>query len=223
VGGRLSKPTAVTSAAGNYVENPLMNARVVLRFTVIAAVLWCAWQRFEHRPMTPPDGPVAPAEPRQTNIETTTTLAHGRWRLTPRAHYEVTARILARESYHFDALADLVPEDLALGWGPMSDNRILAAFDISQSARFYIWRPVSALPIPRDAVIAHSANTHVIPADDHIRAQLAQLRVGQVVRLTGTLVDATRDDGALLRTSLTRTDSGAGACEVLLVEHVGGA
>jgi len=41
--------------------------------------------------------------------------------------------------------------------------------------------------------------------------------------LTGTLVDATRDDGALWRTSLTRTDAGAGACEVLLVEHVGGA
>ena len=114
------------------------------------------------------------------------------------------------------------PEDLALGWGPMSDNRILAAFAISQSARFYIWRPLTVLPIPREDVITHSANTHIIPADDRVRSQLAQLRIGQVVRLTGTLVDATRDDGALLRTSLTRTDSGAGACEVLLVEHVGG-
>jgi hypothetical protein len=34
------------------------------------------------------------------------------------------------------------------------------------------------------------------------------------------LVDAARDDGAGLRTSLTRTDSGAGACEVMLVETV---
>jgi hypothetical protein len=198
-----------------------MNTRAAIHITLVGALLWCAWQRFELRPLKPQDGRIAPAEPHQSDADTTTTLAYGRWRLTPRAHYEVTARILGRESYHFDALADLVPEDLALGWGPMSDNRILAAFDISQSARFYSWRPLTALPIAREDVITHSANTHVIPADKHIRSELAQLRVGAVVRLTGTLVDAARDDGLLLRTSLTRTDSGAGACEVLLVEHVG--
>ena len=48
--------------------------------------------------------------------------------------------------YHFDMISDLVPEDLALGWGPMSDNHVLAAFDISQSARFYTWRPRSVRP-----------------------------------------------------------------------------
>ena len=85
---------------------------------------------------------------------------------------------------------------------------------------FYSWRPHSELPIPRDDIIAHSANTHVIPANDQIQKRLAHLRTGEVVRLTGTLVDANRDDGAWLRTSLTRADSGAGACEVLLVETV---
>ncbi|HYL70105.1 MAG TPA: hypothetical protein VEY89_02235, partial [Candidatus Dormibacteraeota bacterium] len=69
-------------------------------------------------------------------------------------------------------------------------------------------------------VIEHSANTHVIPADAGIARQLARLRVGQVVHLSGSLVDATRDDGAWLRTSLTRSDTGAGACEVMLVEQV---
>jgi len=147
-------------------------------------------------------------------------LRHGHWTLTPRASYDVTARILSREDYRFDAMADLVPEDLALGWGPMSDNRILASFDISQGARFYTWRLRGELPIPREDVIEHSANTHVIPSDSVIRRELARLRVGQVVRLTGTLVDGVRDDGASIRTSLTRTDTGAGACEIMLVEHV---
>ena len=64
------------------------------------------------------------------------------------------------------------------------------------------------LPIARQAVIEHSANTHVIPGDSRIGSQLAHLRVGQIVHLSGTLVDATRDDGMCLRTSLTRTDSG---------------
>ena len=53
-----------------------------------------------------------------------------------------------------------------------------------------------------------------------IRSQLARLRVGEVVHLGGQLVDARRDDGAWIRTSLTRADAGAGACEVLLVRSV---
>ncbi|HEY0340351.1 MAG TPA: hypothetical protein VGC34_06070, partial [Steroidobacteraceae bacterium] len=143
-----------------------------------------------------------------------------RWELTARARYDITARILSREDYAFDAMSDLVPEDLALGWGPMSDEQVLSALKITQSARFYSWRPVKELSISRQDVIEHSANTHVIPADSSIRSQLARLRVGQVVHLTGLLVDAKRNDGAFVRTSLTRTDTGAGACEVMLVERV---
>jgi len=72
----------------------------------------------------------------------------------------------------------------------------------------------------RQEVIEHSANTHVIAADAHVGLQLKRLRVGQVVRLMGSLVDGVRDDGVSIHTSLTRSDSGAGACEVMLVEGV---
>lgn len=197
-----------------------MNWRGTLYVILVAFGLWSAWGQFRLRPVHPPDGALAPEEPRQSTTEDGTPIRHGRWILTPRADYDITARILSREDYRFDALADLIPEDLALGWGPMSDNRVLAQFEISQSVRFYEWRPHGVLPILRESVISHSANTHVIPANDLVRAQLARLRVGEVVHLTGPLVDAKRDDGTWVRTSLTRLDSGPGACEVLLVENV---
>ena len=114
-----------------------------------------------------------------------------------------------------------MPEDLALGWGRMSENRVLSGLVIDQGARFYSWRTRStAWPIPRAEIVEHSANTHVIPATGALREQLDRLRIGQVVRLEGELVDGDRDDGATLRTSLTRSDSGSGACEILLVRHV---
>jgi hypothetical protein len=182
--------------------------------------LWNLWQRFELRPVHPADGPLATTDPLQTDLERESTAQRGRWTLTGRAHYEVTARILGREEYRMDPLSDLIPEDLALGWGPMSDNRVLESFEISQSARFYSWHPRKELPIPREEVIEHSANTHVIAADEHVGSQLKRLRVGEVVRLTGVLVDAVRDDGTYIHTSLTRSDSGAGACEVMLAEGV---
>ena len=184
---------------------------------VLLAGTYNAWQRWESRPVHPPDGALAPDEPAQTDLENAAPVRHGRWMLTPRADYEITARILSREDYRFDSVADLIPEDLALGWGPMSDNHVLAAFDISQGVRFYTWRPRGSLPIARDDVISHSANTHVIPADERIRSELGHLRVGQVVHLGGTLVDALRDDGAWLqhladphryRRRLLRSDAG---------------
>jgi len=197
-----------------------MDWRHLLFTALVAAGLWQGYDDWQLRPVHPPDGPIAPDDPRQTDIEGAPVTTLGRWRLTPQARYDIIARIPAREDYHFDLLADLIPEDLALGWGPMSDNRVLRAFEITQGARFYSWRPKRELIIPQQAVIEHSANTHVIPADAQVRRQLKRLRVGQVVHLTGLLVNAMRDDGTWIHTSLTRTDSGPGSCEVVLVESV---
>jgi hypothetical protein len=187
---------------------------------LIVGGLWQVGHQWRLRPVHPPDGLLAPDDPQQSNLQHAATIAFGRWTLTPRADYDITARILSREDYFFDGLSDLVPEDLALGWGVMSDNRILHLLKIDQGARFYEWRPLAPLPIAREDVIEHSANTHVIPADSVVRSQLARLRVGEVVHLTGTLVDGVRSDGRFFRTSLTRSDTGAGACEVMLVRGV---
>jgi hypothetical protein len=193
--------------------------RSLLIILVLGALLqgWLLWQQ---RAVHPSAGILAPSDPVQNNLDSQPPLEHGHWLLKPRASYDITARILSREDYHFDAIADLVPEDLALGWGPMSDTRILQSFDISQGYRFYNWRPRHGLPVPREVVIEHSANTHVIPADAGVRSQLRKLRVGQVVHLTGLLVDGVSSDGRTVHTSMTRTDSGPGACEIMLVQDL---
>jgi hypothetical protein len=191
----------------------------ILKVFLVSYIVWGAWHWNANRPVRAPDGVLAEAEPEQTMIPEQR-LQIGRWTLTMRATYQLTARVLAREPYHFDAMSDLVPEDLALGWGPMSDNSVLRTIDISQSNRFYYWRASSATRLARETIISHSANTHVIPQTPAIARALARLRPGEVVTLSGDLVDAVRDDGRSLKTSLVRTDTGAGACEVMLVTDV---
>jgi hypothetical protein len=190
----------------------------VFKLLFLTYVAWGAWNWLVNRPVHPADGILAGAEPQQGEAPPGPPRRMGRWTLTPRATYQITARILGVERYHFDVLAGLVPEDLALGWGPLSDNGVLNTMDITQSNRFFFWRSRGLLS--RDIIISHSANTHVIPQDSEVARQLAHLRRGQVVALTGELVDALRDDGASLRTSLAWTDTGAGACEVMLVRVV---
>jgi len=192
----------------------------LLKGLLAAYVVWGGWNWYIGRPVRCPDGILAPAEPRQGDVASVVQSRIGRWTLTPRATYQITARILGVERYHVDFLAPLVPEDLALGWGPLSDNRILKGMDISQSNRFYFWRSTPDTPVSKEDIISHSANTHVIPESPLIARQLSHLRPGQVVTLSGLLVDGKRDDGAWIRTSLSRNDTGAGACEVLLVQDL---
>jgi hypothetical protein len=139
--------------------------------------------------------------------------------VTEVASYEVTARILSTDRYFFDRQSKLSPVDLALGWGPMADNRILRKLDISQSWRFYHWE-AAEYPIPPEQISTNSANTHIIPANDKISSIVTSLHRGQVVTLKGYLVNIQHADGWHWQTSLSRTDTGDGACEVMLVESV---
>jgi hypothetical protein len=156
----------VTPVHGCLHHHIAMNWRRAAWIVLLIAVLWKAWGQWEHRAIHPADGVIAPDEPLQTDANGAPVIVLGRWTLAPRATYDITARILSREDYRFDPISGLAPLDLALGWGPMSDNRVLQALKVSQGARFYSWRPVTeSLPIDLREVARYSANTHVIPAN----------------------------------------------------------
>lgn len=167
----------------------------------------------------PGPGVLAPEAPRQVAVSGAAEVALGRHILTPVAEFSLQARVLGREDYSLDREAELAPTDLALGWGPMSDSAVLQHFDISQSGRFYRWR-AQTLPIPYRDVVRHSANMHLIPADETVGEALEQIRPGHVIRLSGYLVNARSSDGWRWKSSTSREDSGAGACEVILVRRL---
>jgi hypothetical protein len=164
-------------------------------------------------------GPLAAGEPVQEAVSRAGLKYAGDWKVQPVARFAVDALVLGRERYFLDHGASLSPVDLALGWGPMSDPAVVNQVSVSQARRFYFWR-VSRYPIPRQAIISHSANMHMIPADDDVRSDLLDVRRGDVVRIEGFLVNAVSEDGGRWSSSLTRTDSGNGACELVWVERV---
>ena len=141
------------------------------------------------------------------------------YRITALEPFTLTARVLGREDYRFDAGSGLSPTDLALGWGPMADPGVLAGIRISQGNRWYHWQ-VDAFPIPRREIETHSANMHMIPANAAVAATLADIREGEQITLVGQLVEVERDDGFRWISSLSREDTGAGACELVWVEQL---
>jgi hypothetical protein len=195
----------------------------LLKLVAVAMLGWACWSVYGHaHSVHPADGVLVAGRPRQINYEDARpTVRKGKWTLTPRARYHITARVLLRERYRFDDMADLSPLDLSLGWGEMSGNAMLDELDLSESKR-ELRETVRAEYEGMDYgyVLRHSSNNHVIPLDAGIESQLLALRVGQVVELQGDLVDAHSDDGWHANTSLTREDEGQGSCEVMLVRGV---
>jgi hypothetical protein len=140
------------------------------------------------------------------------------FRITPKATYDVGARVGATERYRLGASGALIPWDFVLTWGAVTKEPAWSHVSYLQTGRFYNWRCDDTLD--PSYVASHTANTHLIPASGRVATALAHVRSGDVVRLEGDLVDATGPDGFVWKTSLTRTDSGPGACETLYVRAV---
>jgi hypothetical protein len=139
------------------------------------------------------------------------------YRITPLATFDLQGRVLSRKDYRFGREAELAPVDIAFGWGRMSDSAVLAKIDISQGNRFYRWQTREP-PIPLREIEMSSANMHLIPADDSVKYAMEDAREGQLVKLTGKLVRVDAKDGWRWKSSLTRNDTGGGACELIYVE-----
>ncbi len=186
---------------------------------VIALIAYSGYYSWQKRPVTYSPGVVATAEPIQNELDDAAIIELNGYQLTPLEEFNIEARVLGTEHYSMDRESDLAPVDLALGWGRMSDEAILKDISISQSSRFYYWH-VDNFPIPRQEIETHSANMHMIPADSSMEETLKTVRPGQLVSLSGYLVEAKAPDGWKWRSSLTRNDTGRGACELVLVKSL---
>jgi len=160
----------------------------------------------------------AKESPRQTGIKVPSSFEHGDYTVTPMARFWIRAKVLSREDYSFDREADLSPVDLALGWGNMSDEAVVEQIEISQSGRWYRWSTREP-PIPPREIKTHSANMHLIPGDDLVESEIDKVRSGEIIELSGSLVKIKASDGWSWKSSMTREDTGARACELIWVDQ----
>lgn len=183
-------------------------------------ILGVAWKFYsDPGEVTLGPGVHAAEPPYQENIRPSVTYQDDEYTITELAKFHVKAKVLAKENYYVGREADLSPTDLALGWGRMSDESVLANIEISQSNRFYRWR-VESFPIPRREIETHSANMHLIPANDSIKSDIDNVQPGEIIEISGSLVNVTAPDGWRWISSQTRNDIGNGACELIWVESL---
>ena len=194
---------------------------LLLAIAALAAYWW-----MQHEPAmavvaAPPDVhlPTVPISdaPLQRNVDGPVFKVNG-FEVRALATYSATARVLSTERYRYGDEAGLSPMDLALGWGRMADPKVIDRLTITQGGRYYTWRYQRAPPIPRQEIVESSANTHIIPASAAVAQTIARAGRGDIISLKGYLVQVSKPDGWHWRSSLTRSDAGSHACELMFVQ-----
>ncbi len=163
---------------------------------------------------------LAPNAPVQLALPAVKLISHENFTFTAHHSFELTALVLSKKSYRFDAESKISPIDLALGWGAMSNPAPLRLINIRQSGRFYYTRYQLPPPISRNVMISSSSNMHMVPANDLVLKGLKRAKKGRLVHIKGYLIDAKRKDGWFWQSSITRNDSGKGACELVYVTSI---
>jgi hypothetical protein len=190
---------------------------VMIVLGLLAILTWHDWSM---RDIEHPPGILVPERPSQIKLENGPVFRIEDFMLSPRAEFRIRARVLSREDYSWGNEADLSPMDLALGWGVMSDQAVLDRISINQSSRWYFTRYDLPAPISDQDIIQNSGNMHMIPADNWIKKKLKTIRRGDIVQLSGILVDIDRDSGWHWRTSMSRKDTGGGSCEIVYLQDI---
>jgi hypothetical protein len=193
-----------------------MNIKFILILGLIAFGIYF-W--YDGRPITHEGkGQVAPDQPVQTVTKSKVFGFGDGFTVLPLADFDITARVLSRKRYWFGTEAELAPVDLALGWGPMSDDAVISELKISQRNRWFYWK-CRKFPIPREEIEHNAANMHLVPENDDIESSIKSVKKGDIVQFKGHLVRINRGNDWHWQSSISRTDTGNGACEVVFVKE----
>lgn len=166
----------------------------------------------------PVQGEVDPGEKKPMVVER----SGMRWQITPQASYQIAARVLHMETYHTGWQSSFSPVDLALGWGKLADPHVDKWIDWSQNTRWYFYHWSEGSPYTNDYILRHSANVHIVPADDNLKRAVLKLSRNNIVLLEGNLINIDTTKGSeshWWHSSLSREDTGDGSCELMWVKR----
>ena len=144
--------------------------------------------------------------------------------IEPLAEYDISGLIVTHNDpggwgdiYHDDSSVDF--RDLCLIWGSNLNSVIFENFEFwsepwTCNARTYSDAAVQAFDL------SALGNNHLLSADQEVQQTINSARIGDQIHLKGLLIDyyppGMKEYGR--RSSLTRDDTGNGACEVMYVQ-----
>ena len=127
--------------------------------------------------------------------------------LTPTAEYKLSGMVVGKKTYSEDWEGKISPLDLTIVWGKLAEPDFDRYITYSQGNRWYFYQYKPGSPFDNSFVISHSANNHIIPANENIHEAIKTIRKKEKVVLEGVLVNIKgtyKGESVIWNTSLSR-------------------
>lgn len=131
------------------------------------------------------------------------------------AEYELKGIVKSKKSYR-DIPSQISKYDIVVVWGDLNKNELDRHVKYSQGSRWYFYKYSPEFPNDVSHIVQNSANVHLVHADDEVLKKLEKIGRDDYIILKGYLIEAALGNGPW-RSSLSRTDTGNGACEIMYV------
>lgn len=146
-------------------------------------------------------------------------IGKNRYFFTIKAQYTIRGLLVSKCRYARGFWSKISPYDYAIAWGDVPNHMKYLKF--SQTHRYCLYNFRYDIPIAKSYIDSHMSNNHLIAANSNIRKAFKKLKKGNLIEIEGYLVYVMGREnkrGSLnWNSSLTRLDTGDGACEILFV------
>lgn len=164
-------------------------------------------------------------EPVQGAVEENGPALDAAGRIRRVAPFRAKVLVLRRRDYApkaQDPMSEFAPVDMVMAWGRAGLKASRDGVSLAQGNRRYGWSAGGEAWGRKDVreFGLHTANWHMVPADDAVRGDLDDVSKGDVVEIEGDLVSLALNVGITARSSTRRDDDGDGACEIIRVRSI---
>jgi hypothetical protein len=159
-------------------------------------------------------------EPKQKKIKEFSRKKNG-YKLKFLYSFEMEGRVVSSKRYNWDNMSNILTHDIGIVWGKISKTNIFNQFNWNQKNRFLIYsiREDKLKKIGSEKYInSHIANIHLIPKDWYMEKEFNKISPYDIIYIKGYLVDI-QSKSKIALTSISRSDSGPGACEIIYVSE----
>lgn len=135
------------------------------------------------------------------------------------ASYEGSFGVKGVKKYTTDGAAEVSPRDFVLAWGELLKEDVDEHIKYSQSNRWYHYTYSKDSLVTGEYISQHSANTHTLPANKEVLKILKKVKKNDYITTKGYLAIVHFDTGDW-GSSMTRVDTGDGACEIYYITEI---
>ena len=146
--------------------------------------------------------------------------------IKPKAHYQISGVVVSlsdanswRNITHMKVGDFINTRDLCVIWHENASNPRLGQFSFTHGD-WTCYVQTHDTEAWRSFKLNELSNNHLLPATPEVADVLAKVRIGDQISISGQLVDYSTDGMPVRKTSLTRDDTGNGACEILYAKDI---